>query len=816
MSDLTSNVDRVLDLAGAVCDERASRDDFVELDSIVVADETSRRYYWGYCWMHVTLGMDARVHRALQKVRERDNLDSTALSPWEADTLKAMIPPAVPAPSCSAFPTFLDANIPGVVGYFSSDWSLSYLIATVICGIAGLIGSLIYVSRCEQVVDNSPSRAVERQLAPLPKVESVGRITGMVDCKWARGSYPLVSNDGVSLGRELKIESGLVEIGYNTGAKVILQGPVAYVVESKNGGFMSVGKLTGKVTTKSAKGFAVRTPTATVTDLGTEFGVEVRPDRQEDVVVLQGQVQVAVCHAQGDADQVQTLQAGQSAQINGKTAALVVGDMPTESSRRFVRALPILAAPREADVAASANLVLWLRADAIRGISDGTPVGVWSDNSTRHNHLYRVTPELPVYISGASSGLNNMPVVRFNGAQQLRGVLDTDPRTPGVQTLNTPFTLISVVRNAGSSGIDSSRSYFGGGDLRLAFSMGCMHENGPRNVFLAWTPNGSNTYGQPKSVDTNWNVHAYTLPDLTPRHWTCYCKGTAAASIGLSSIATQQFGENVYVGGSGADNEYWIGDIAEILIYDRVLTKAEIDQVGSYFARKYGIGTAWAISEPAKKKITTFDTRSAWNAQTFTAGPTSVDLAALCPLGAYVSLGDGSAAYPNPWFKQNGVWFANEAWGQYILNNAPGMGAEGLGPVVEGWHTVDEVLTFPTGTNSVALDMTGLAAGYRMKATLLLSDATTQVWDVMNDAATTPAYKTVFVGATAAPGVTVASLTIAGDNVAGYDRPVIGNVAYGIANVPSTTTPQGAKVGRSKALRHVSIISPLSLGKEPL
>ena len=48
----------------------------------------------------------------------------------------------------------------------------------------------------------------------------------MVDCKWAKDSDPLLSNDVVSLGREFKIESGLVEIGYNTGAKVILQGPV--------------------------------------------------------------------------------------------------------------------------------------------------------------------------------------------------------------------------------------------------------------------------------------------------------------------------------------------------------------------------------------------------------------------------------------------------------------------------------------------------------------------------------------------------------------------------------------------------------------
>ena len=60
----------------------------------------------------------------------------------------------------------------------------------------------------------------------------------MVDCKWHGGSR-------VSLGQKLDLASGLMEITYDTGAKVILQGPVTYEVES-NGGYLSVGKLTGE------------------------------------------------------------------------------------------------------------------------------------------------------------------------------------------------------------------------------------------------------------------------------------------------------------------------------------------------------------------------------------------------------------------------------------------------------------------------------------------------------------------------------------------------------------------------------------------
>ena len=38
-----------------------------------------------------------------------------------------------------------------------------------------------------------------------------------------------------------------MEITYDTGAKVILQGPVTYEVESKDGGYLSLGKLTAKL-----------------------------------------------------------------------------------------------------------------------------------------------------------------------------------------------------------------------------------------------------------------------------------------------------------------------------------------------------------------------------------------------------------------------------------------------------------------------------------------------------------------------------------------------------------------------------------------
>ena len=56
-------------------------------------------------------------------------------------------------------------------------------------------------------------------------VPLVGRITGMVDCQWADPATEACERDSVPLGRKYALASGFMEITYDTGAKVILQGP---------------------------------------------------------------------------------------------------------------------------------------------------------------------------------------------------------------------------------------------------------------------------------------------------------------------------------------------------------------------------------------------------------------------------------------------------------------------------------------------------------------------------------------------------------------------------------------------------------------
>ena len=215
----------------------------------------------------------------------------------------------------SAIPTVPSIAFHAAAGYLSSGWPLAYLLAIVIVSVGIAIGGVVRVSQPSFVARQLWPAATEKQAAITPRVEIVGQITRMAGCRWADPKRAPSQNAQVPLGRRYALAAGLMEITYNTGAKVILQGPVVYEAESKNGGFLAVGKLTGEVITKAARGLAIRTPTATITDLGTEFGVEVGKTGLTSARVFQGKVEVRPVSREGRLDRAVELRANDFVEV---------------------------------------------------------------------------------------------------------------------------------------------------------------------------------------------------------------------------------------------------------------------------------------------------------------------------------------------------------------------------------------------------------------------------------------------------------------------------------------------------------------------
>ena len=73
--------------------------------------------------------------------------------------------------------------------------------------------------------------------------EIVGKVTGMSNCQWAHPSVAARGGTGL-LGRKYPLTAGLLEITYDSGAKVIVQGPAIYSAFSLNAGGLYFGKVT--------------------------------------------------------------------------------------------------------------------------------------------------------------------------------------------------------------------------------------------------------------------------------------------------------------------------------------------------------------------------------------------------------------------------------------------------------------------------------------------------------------------------------------------------------------------------------------------
>lgn len=110
-----------------------------------------------------------------------------------------------------------------------------------------------------------------------------------VDADWdARGEAPRL---GAPLEPgELRLKSGLAQIVFYSGARVVIEGPAELEVISPNEAFCRRGRLAAEVP-PPARGFRVHTPLMSVTDLGTAFGLRVT-SRRAELHVFAGSVEL--------------------------------------------------------------------------------------------------------------------------------------------------------------------------------------------------------------------------------------------------------------------------------------------------------------------------------------------------------------------------------------------------------------------------------------------------------------------------------------------------------------------------------------------
>jgi hypothetical protein len=144
-----------------------------------------------------------------------------------------------------------------------------------------------------------------------------------IDCRWSANGLKSIG-DVIRNGDSIVLESGTIELFFDSRTRVAARGPVAFQVVSASECDLERGEMMARVL-RDGRGFRVTAGTLNVIDQGTEFGVRRLSATEAEVEVFDGTValrdaqKVPSADAEGEAP---VLQAGQ-------TAAVTLGSQTT-------------------------------------------------------------------------------------------------------------------------------------------------------------------------------------------------------------------------------------------------------------------------------------------------------------------------------------------------------------------------------------------------------------------------------------------------------------------------------------------------------
>ncbi len=229
------------DLLDRLQDGGFTESDRLRINELLQAGAPQRQYFITYMDVHSRLAWEGGRETRNGGEGLGTSVPSEVELPHQTDAVgpEPLIPPII-----------IDTSMPGPAPLLSTLFApggflFSYGVSAVLLGIALLITWELPVSTHQEVVEAGP-RPAAGNVEPPPEI--VGRITGVADCRWSDPrTAPPCNTVPVFLGGKYALASGLMEISYETGAKVILQGPCNYEVESPRSGLLSLGKLTARV-----------------------------------------------------------------------------------------------------------------------------------------------------------------------------------------------------------------------------------------------------------------------------------------------------------------------------------------------------------------------------------------------------------------------------------------------------------------------------------------------------------------------------------------------------------------------------------------
>jgi hypothetical protein len=209
--------------------------------------------------------------------------------------------------------------------------------------------------------------------------------------------------------------------------------------------------------------------------------------------------------------------------------------------------------------------VAWWKADSL-ALSNGAAVASWADSSGNGQTLAQATGTAqPTYVTNVVGG---NPVVRFDGT--------TDFLDATITTRTQPNTWFVVFRPSSTAAMANVIS---GGEEIIVDAGGLVEVWG-----------GASSVSDITATAGSWLSLGVQINGASSAIWSDNVAGT------VGSLGTDPTGTALRVGNHSSLSRFFTGDIAEIILYNQVLSATDRASVFSYLHAKYLSGSAFTAT----------------------------------------------------------------------------------------------------------------------------------------------------------------------------------------------------------------------------
>ena len=253
--------------------------------------------------------------------------------------------------------------------------------------------------------------------------------------------------------------------------------------------------------------------------------------------------------------------------LSALPAAPALTDAPNLDQNRKLHLSPTGGVFSPLDIA---GCILWLKADAITGLSDDDPVTTWPDSSGNGNDATQATAgKKPLYKVGIQNGL---PVVRADGTDDFMSLTGMTAPAGG-------FTLIAVLDPPATG----ETKYF-------------LDSATPRHIFQALSSSGDKvgwydgTHHPIAAAQSGFQILSWVL--TSGANGEIFRNGS---SLGTDPYTALAIGGSVGLFANPTGSASWLAaDLGESLLYSTALSSGDRQQVEQYLSDKWGITLAQA------------------------------------------------------------------------------------------------------------------------------------------------------------------------------------------------------------------------------